>query len=476
MTIVICSIPYTETDAPLLAPALLKACVTRAGFSATAIDLNFEILNRIRLDPNRFKIIDFFQTQRINDEVEQTIGDLIEYSAIRILETNPTIVGFSLLTQDCQFFTVWLCYYLKLLNSNVKIVIGGSGIKNFIAQSEINFGKSLLNSELIDAYINGDGEYAFVEYIKGNFDYPGINSDDWEAIQDLNQLPFADFSDYTLSDYPQRSITICDSRGCVRACEFCDIIEHWKKYQYRSAENIFSEMVHQMTKHNIKHFVFNNSLTNGNVREFKKLLDLICEYNEDNTAQISWEGYFIIRAASQHPEELWLKLKKSNARLFLGVESVIEPIRIKLGKNFSNTDIDYHLDMAKQYQVPLMLLLIAAYPTETQVDFAFTKQWFIDRVEYANIPVFHVQVSMASILPGTKLKREQENHKLVVGEVPTIWLTEITEISPTDRINYYKELSQLLSSIGFPTNKEDEYSIQVMRDEIELLMQKNQQI
>jgi hypothetical protein len=231
-----------------------------------------------------------------------------------------------------------------------------------------------------------------------------------------------------------------------------------------------------MTKHNIKHFLFNNSLTNGNVREFNKLLDLICEYNEENTAQISWEGYFIIRTALHHPEELWIKLKKSNARLFLGVESVIESIRIKLGKNFSNTDIDYHLIMAKKYQVPLMLLLIAAYPTETQADFAFTKQWFNDRVEYANTPVYQVQVSMASILPGTKLKREQENYKLVVGEIPTIWLTENTEISPTDRINYYKELSQLLLSIGFPTNKEEAYSIQVMRDEIDLLMQKNQQL
>jgi radical SAM superfamily enzyme YgiQ (UPF0313 family) len=474
--IVISSVPYTETGAPLLAPALLKSCVTNAGYNAVAIDLNFEILDKIKNSPNKWKIFNFFRTQHIDDGIDQELGELIEYAATRLLEHNPSIIGLSLLTQDCQFFTVWLCYHLKYTAPATKIVIGGSGVKSFIAQSEINFGESLYESKLIDAYINGDGEYALVEYIKGNLEYPGINASTWKPIQNLNELPFADFSDYNLNNYPQQSITICDSRGCVRTCEFCDIIEHWTKYQYRTAENIFSEMIHQMTKHNITHFVFNNSLTNGNVREFKKLLDLICEYNENNTNQISWEGYFIIRNASQHPEDLWLKLKKSNARLFLGVESVIEPIRIKLGKNFSNTDIDYHLVMAKKYQVPLMLLLIAAYPTETQADFEFTKQWFKDRVEYAGTPVYYVQVSMASILPGTKLKREQENYKLVVGEVPTIWLTEITKISPTDRINYYKELSQLLLSIGFSTNKEDEYSIQVMRDEIDLLIQKTQQV
>lgn len=466
--------PYTETNAPILAPALLKSCVAAAGFPVTALDLNFEILDRINQHTAKWKIVNFFRTQHADDDVRQEVGDLIEYAVGRILEHNPKIVGLSLLTQDCQFFTVWLCYHLKCVAPDVQIVLGGSGIKSFIAQAEINFGESLKNSGMIDAYINGDGEYALVEYIKGNIEYPGINSNTWEPIKDLNQLPFADFNDYNLEKYPHRVITICDSRGCVRACEFCDIIEHWKKYQYRSAENIFNEMRYQIEQHHIRHFVFNNSLTNGNVREFKKLLDMICEYNETNDP-ISWEGYFIIRNSVQHPEDLWVKLKKSNAKLLLGVESVIEPIRIKLGKNFANVDIDYHLAMAKKYHVPLLLLLIVAYPTETRKDFEFTKQWFLDRREYAGDPVFFVQLSMASILPGTKLKREQDNYKLVIGEVPTVWLTEASNVTPDERISYFSELTQLLSDVGYTTNKEDDYTIQVMRDELDILTRKNKQ-
>lgn len=468
--IVISSLPYTETGVPLLAPALLKSCLARAGYRATAVDLNFEVLDKIKKHKNRSKIISFFQRQHIDQDVEQEIGDLIEYSAERLLEHEPKIIALSLLTQDCQFFALWLCFHLKTISPETQIVIGGSGIKNFIAQEEINFGNSLKESGLIDAYINGDGEQAIIEYCNNNLDYPGINANTWEPIQDLNNVPFADFDDYMLKKYDQKSITICDSRGCVRTCEFCDVIEHWKKYQYRTAEHIFAEMLYQIKRHKITHFVFNNSLTNGNVREFKKLLDMICEYNSKHWfRQISWEGYFIVRNSKQHPEDMWEKLSKSNAKLLLGVESVIEPVRISLGKNFTNEDIDYHLAMAKKYKVKLLLLLIVAYPTETKKDFEFTKQWFQDRVQYAKMPVMGIQLSIASILPGTELKRKQDDHKLKIGEVPTIWLTEVTDVQPMDRIDYYVELSKLLNDIGYSANADDEYGIQVMRDEMDIL-------
>ena len=58
----------------------------------------------------------------------------------------------------------------------------------------------------------------------------------------------------------------------------------------------------------------------------------------------------------------------------MGIESVVERVRIALGKNFTNDDIDYHLAMAKKYSVPLLLLLIVGYPTESQQDFEFTKE------------------------------------------------------------------------------------------------------
>jgi hypothetical protein len=448
MDILFCSAPGTFSLRPTLAPAILKSCSIDAGFTAMAVDLSIEVYNQIIGHPRQKLLEEFFQLQKIHAEVVDDIGNLLDYCAVRIINLNPKILGLSLLTQDSQFFTVWLCYHLKILKPDLKIVIGGSGIKNFVAESKINFAELLQSKGYIDDYINGDGEYSIVEYLRNNLSYPGINSGTWEPISNLNSLPWSDFTDYDFSHYAEAGIPICDSRGCVRTCEFCDIIEHWKKYQYRTADNIFAEMQHQIQQHNITRFFFYNSLTNGNMKEFQKLLDLICNYNEANPAkQISWDGYFIVRNARQHPEEFWKKIKKSNGALQLGIESVIEKVRINLGKNFTNEDIDYHLVMAKKYSVSLSLLLIVGYPTETRQDFEFTKQWFCDRQQYARNPIGSVVFSLAAILPNTKLERNQSNYGIVPGSVPTIWMTQTTDISTQDRINYFNELNELLTTL-----------------------------
>jgi hypothetical protein len=466
MDILICSVPGTFDHRPTLAPALLKSCCTAAGYTAQALDLNIEIYNQIVQNPRRVALENFFTSQTLHPDITNDLSDLLDYCANRITNLNPKTVALSLLTQDSQFFTVWLCYHLKTINPDLKIVIGGSGIKSFIAESTINFAELLRSKGYIDDYINGDGEYSIVEYLGGNQSYSGINSSTWEAIKDLNVLPYPDFSDYDMSLYQEPCIPICDSRGCVRSCEFCDIIEHWKRYQYRTADNIFAEMQYQIQQHGLTRFTFYNSLTNGNMKEFQRLLDLICKYNQQHTQQISWDGYFIIRSSKQHPEEFWKKLKQSNGSLMLGVESVVERVRISLGKNFTNEDIDYHLEMAKKYSVSMLLLLIVGYPTETRADFEFTKQWFHDRKHYAGQGIDQVVFSLAAILPNTELERKQKEYGIVRGEIPTVWMTPVNEISTQDRLTYLTELKELLSQLNMQIGDGNNLTISAAQEEL----------
>ena len=189
MDILFCSAPGTFSSRPTLAPAILKACANNAGFNTMALDLNIEIYNQIQRHPKQKLLREFFEQQKIHKDIVDDIGNLLDYCVDRITSLNPCMLGFSLLTQDSQFFTVWLCYHLKTLNPDLVIVIGGSGIKNFIAESKINFAELLKSKGYINDYINGDGEYSIVEYLKNNLDYPGINSGTWHAIKDLNVLP-----------------------------------------------------------------------------------------------------------------------------------------------------------------------------------------------------------------------------------------------------------------------------------------------
>ena len=108
--------------------------------------------------------------------------------------------------------------------------------------------------------------------------------------------------------------------------------------------------------------------------------------------------------------------------------------------------------MAKKYSVPLLLLLIVGYPTETQQDFEFTKQWFRDRQQYAGMPIDQVIFSLSAILPNTKLERKQQEYGIVRGEIPTIWMTQGTDISTQDRINYFNELNELLTVLNMSSS------------------------
>lgn len=440
--IVIAAMPLIDTKRALAGPALLKSSLAKHGFSSVALDLNVDIFLKFQISNHQSYLKDFFYKQIINDEIIDEVNSMLHYCANQIVNLNPTIIGLSLFADDCQVFTTWLCALLKQMVPDAAIVIGGPGIVNF------DYAEKIKKAGLINDYINGDGEISFVNYVQGNKLYAGINSSSWEPVENLNDLPYPDYSDYNLYWYGEPSIPLVDSRGCVRSCEFCDVIELWKKFQYKTADSIFSEMLYQIDKHNIHHFDFRSSITNGNLKEFKKLISMISEYNQSKfrSEQISWEGSFIIRSHTVHPDDMWRDLQKNNARLFLGIESVISHVRIKLGKNFDNCDIDYHLQMAQKYGIELDLMIITGYPSETLDDYKMTKQWFIDRKHYANNTIKELHLNPLGIIPNTKLDRERDKYNITSIGLLNDWTNRELNISPEQRKIYHKELKEVCAN------------------------------
>ena len=136
-------------------------------------------------------------------------------------------------------------------------------------------------------------------------------------------------------------------------------------------------------------------------------MQLMAEYNESVDyvdQEFHWHGSFIIRKRDRHSEELWKNIKRSNGFLYCGVESISSEARIKLGKNFNNDDLASHLELGRKYNVPMNLLVIASYHTETQEDHEYALQWFDDNKHYVNNPVQQVQLTQITILEGTKLQ------------------------------------------------------------------------
>jgi radical SAM superfamily enzyme YgiQ (UPF0313 family) len=415
--VVVASMPFVDENTPLAAPAVLKASLQANGIDCVALDLNIEVYNKIQHRPDRQLFIDFFNDQIIHEEIADELTRMLDFYATEILSHGPGIVGLSLFSAETQTFTAWLCAVLRYQAPHVKIVIGGSGLQT-LENSLFKFPDRVKQLGLIDDYITGDGEKSFVEYVRGNLDYPGINSHNWQPVDNFDSLPAPDFSDYRLFRYNYALLPIVDSRGCVQACEFCDVIAFWKKFQYLTAEKIFNQMQQHISTYGVYRFQFASSICNGNLREFKKLLRLISDYNSQTNAQahIHWIGSFIIRPAGQHNEQMWQLIKSSNGFLLTGVESVIETVRIKLGKKFSNADLEHHLNMAQKHQVQMNLLIIMGYHTETVDDYQAVKQWFVDHKEFANNTVVSVQCTLIGILPGTQLEKTIDLDAFVQGE------------------------------------------------------------
>lgn len=453
-SVVIATVPWTDTDALLMAPGLLKSSLTANNITSVAVDLNQEVRHRVLASPYKDQLIHFMLTSEVRPEAAQEIHDLFLWMADRLTEYNSEWIALSLLTYLSQHSCRWLCFLIKQKNPDVKIVIGGAGCFSSLKGIDM-FSSQLKRTGLIDYFIYGDGEQSLVELIKNNVTYPGINNTAWKEIEQINQLPFPDYSDYNFNLYANNSIGVLGSRGCVRECTFCDIHEHWSKFRWRSADSIFAEIMHQYTVHGAKVFKFNDSLINGNQKEYRKLIKLLADFNQkvDSDKKIQWASFFIFRPAGQMSEEDWQLTKDSGALLLMvGVESFVDHIREHLKKKFTNADLEYNLQLAQKYKVPISLLTIVGYVTETEDDHRAQLEWIRQNKNYANNPVVSIQIgSTLGILPGTWLHKHYKELGIVLNsdKVYQDWTRADINSTPTIRMQRHQELNDELKANGF---------------------------
>jgi radical SAM superfamily enzyme YgiQ (UPF0313 family) len=433
--IVVASVPFTDTTAPMMAPALLKGILNDAGFDCIGIDLNGEVYNAICEDSNYEDYLRFFYYETISPGVEEKIKALFDFMTDKIMQHCPDIVCLSLLHYQCQISAKWLSFCIKKINPEIQIIIGGAGaFGSGLVTNEKTYTTTLKNQKLIDYYISGDGDIALVELIKGNVDYPGINTLSWKPIEDLGSIAHPDYDDYDFTLYKSPFIGILGSRGCVRQCTFCDIHEYWEKFKWRTGENIFEEMLVQNKKYGVRHFKFQDSLINGNVKEYNKLISLLANHNNQNPDNtMHWASYFILRPATQMSEQQWRLTAESGAiRLNIGIENLVEKNRDHIKKKFSNADIEYGLEMAKKYKINLTFILLVGYVTETNEDHQETLKWLKDHKHYANNPIKIISIGgTLAILPGTWLAKHQR-------ELGVVW--KDGKSSKTSGVNHLWEI------------------------------------
>lgn len=454
MKLLITSVPWTDTESPLLAPALLKSMCVNKGIDTVAIDLNQEVLHFVKSNfAQRYHDIENACLQNHNLIQPQETKSIIEFMEKRIMQYNPTHVALSLLTYGSQFICEWLCFHLKLKHPELHIIIGGPGVFNTL-ETEQGFGDKLLEQGQIDFYVKGDGDEMLSRLLtEDNSSLAGVNNHNWQQLETLNHKPHPMYDDYRWYLYANQSVAIVGSRGCVRRCTFCDIHQHWKKFQWRSAEDIFDEMVYQNKQTGATKFKFQDSLINGNQNEFMKLVRLLSKHNLENpNNQFKWSSMFIFRPKNQMQDEDWELIGHSASIVIVGVESFVDRVRMHMRKKFTNEDLDYCLAKCKQFGITVGVMLIVGYITDTEETHQETLEWFENNKHYANDPVAYMNFGGGlGILPGTELYTRREEFGIILNDVnfDHQWVSADGKNTHDVRMRWMHEQKEACKKAGF---------------------------
>lgn len=448
-TFLMITAPATITDRPLAAPSVIKSLISKK-FNYKFLDLNAEF-NQLLNDSEISKVNSFFLYGDMPEGSADAISKYIQECVNRTISVNPTWVGLSLFSYQCQRFVDLFSKQLKTLAPHISIVVGGPGLYENGIEGTKNLGKTLYNDGIIDLYIVGEAETQLLDKLESK-----SVTDTWDQEVDINVEEFPDFSDYNFDLFESKSIPITGSRGCVRKCTFCDIHTHWKKFVFRSGENIFNEMEHQHKKHGITHFNFTDSLVNGSMLAYRDMITFLSNYNTITKNPFTWQSQFIARPKNQMTEQDWKLTKLSGAQdLFIGVENLNEHIRDHMKKKFSNEDLFFTLEQAQKNKIQITFLMICGYITETDEDHLNQIKIFESLTKYQDI----LKVSLGTtlgILPGTPLYEKHKKYGIILGDDETSWYNPSIDNTFEKRLFWRNDLEKKLLKLGFDLNKNNE--------------------
>jgi len=204
--------------------------------------------------------------------------------------------------------------------------------------------------------------------------------DEGVRLQDIDNLPFPDFSDFDLDKYPlciehkpdlsfrSNALPILLSRGCSQKCDFCLQRVLWHdKFITRKAEDVFAEMIRDKEIYEVNRFVFSDLLINGDLKELEKLCDRII--NEG----FSFEWWGSVKIDPRMDVNLLRKMKKAGCfRLSLGVESGSDKVLRAMHKPFTTQMVRKFFKEVNDSEIHITFNIIVGHPSETRKDFIDT--------------------------------------------------------------------------------------------------------
>ena len=260
----------------------------------------------------------------------------------------------------------------KLSRLHIPIVSGGVH-PSIVPEEPLNYSST-------DIVMHGEGESLIVELvnaIKNKTDlnlvkgivFRGSNgqlikTDKAELISNLDELPFParhlfDSKLYDIRDGADMYGSILTSRGCPGQCTYCSKPVMGNKFRFRSADNIFKEMMHCYSQYGTKNFAF---LDDAFTTNHERVTDL-CNLMLDSGICFSWTCLARIDSLN---EEMLIKMKQAGCiRIDVGVEHGDNESLIKMKKGLRIEKVLVTHNLMKKIGIEMTANFIFGFPWDT---------------------------------------------------------------------------------------------------------------
>lgn len=367
---------------------------------------------------------------KYNYEVDILENDYNNHSddeLIKIINNYDTI-GFSI---NYEEQLEHLKKLLDILDATNKIIYTGGHYATIISE------KMLRTIPKINFCILSDGELPLLNLFNTNFDFTQapnviylkdnlIYQNKTEIIEKLDCLPYP-FRDNNSSYLGDNHFMMITSRGCYNNCSYCSVSSYSKKFynskiRYRSAENIYNEILFLIKEYNIKYISFIDDLFLGTDMYSKKRAFELCELLINNNIEV----YFSIECTvTAIQKDVINKLYASGLRhVFLGIENFTSNALECFNKAFNINHIEQALELIENTKIDISYGFIMYYPEMKYEEIIYNLEKLYE----------HKILNFASI-----------TNKLIIYEGTSYYAKDLNEITFINGTNEYYFLDEKIN-------------------------------
>ena len=324
----------------------------------------------------------------VNQHIKESPVDIILLSAY--LNHYPSVKALANLAQQ----------------ADIPLLLGGPAFNN---EKVVN---KWINLEGVSAIFGGEADFVITHLVdaiiekkdlsqfSGTFTKGQKETLAAPPLQELEQLPIPDFSDFPWDYYQHKIIPIMTGRGCSwGVCTFCSDVTtaNGRTFRSRSVDAVLNEIHEQAKRYNSKDFIFLDIKLNSDVEVWRALIANFQKILPGG----HWIGTVHVNATGENglsAEELKAAKASGLIRMSFGLETGSKNLNRRMGKGTTIEQNSQFVEDAYNAGISLRASMMLGYPSETTEDIWQSVAFLTKHREHFD----RIRVSLFKAIPGTR--------------------------------------------------------------------------